>query len=195
MAKPLDASSTTKGKPKSRVSNSSDVISLISPAGEVLYASSSSAKVLGYLPEELVGRNTLDLIHPDDRDRSRRALGVVIARPPDPRQVEVRVRRKDGKWCWVETTISNLLDEPRVGAIILNFREIGASRAAREQKQRQTGELARSNARLEDSAYAVVHDLREPLRTISMFTELLLTEAELDAQGKQYAQFIWVWLL
>ena len=190
MGKPLDTISITKGRLKSRVSNSAEVISLISPAGEVLYASASSAKVLGYLPEELVGRNTLDLIHPDDRDHSRHALGVVIARPPDPRQVEVRVRRKDGKWCWVESTIFNLLDEPRIGAIIVNFREIGPSRAAREQKHRQTDELARSKARLEDFAYAVVHNLREPLRTISVFTELLLAEAELDAQGKQYAQFV-----
>ena len=51
-------------------------------------------------------------------------------------------------------------------------------------------ELARSDARLEDFAYAVAHDLREPLRTISMFTELLIEEAGLDAHGKMHAQFI-----
>src|SRR5580693_7871295 len=57
-------------------------------------------------------------------------------------------------------------------------------------EQRQIDELARSDARLEDFAYAVAHDLREPLRTISMFTEILIEEAQLDAHGKMQAQFI-----
>jgi len=57
-------------------------------------------------------------------------------------------------------------------------------------EQQQIDELARSNARLEDFAYAVAHDLREPLRTISMFTEILIEEAQLDAHGKMQAQFI-----
>jgi len=56
--------------------------------------------------------------------------------------------------------------------------------------QPEIDELARSDARLEDFAYAVAHDLREPLRTISMFTELLIEETELDANGKLHAQFI-----
>src|ERR1019366_5915762 len=47
-----------------------------------------------------------------------------------------------------------------------------------------------SDARLAEFAHAVAHDLREPLRTISMFTELLIDEAGLDAQGKEFAQFI-----
>jgi light-regulated signal transduction histidine kinase (bacteriophytochrome) len=57
-------------------------------------------------------------------------------------------------------------------------------------EQREIDDLARSDARLEDFAYAVAHDLREPLRTISMFTELLIEEAELDAKGRKHAQFI-----
>jgi signal transduction histidine kinase len=58
------------------------------------------------------------------------------------------------------------------------------------EKQAQNGELLRSNARITEFAHAVAHDLREPLRTISMFSELLIHEAVLDAQGKQFAQLI-----
>jgi light-regulated signal transduction histidine kinase (bacteriophytochrome) len=57
-------------------------------------------------------------------------------------------------------------------------------------EQQQIDELARSDARLEDFAYAVAHDLKEPLRTISMFTEILIEEAQLDAHGRMQAQFI-----
>ena len=168
----------------------SDAMLLIDAAGVVLYASPSSAIVFGYLPEELVGWNTLNLIHPKDQNRSRRALRAVLARPPSPRQIDVRVRRKDGSWCEVDSTIHNVLAVPQVGAIIVTCRETTARRALREQEQHQAEELMRSNKRLEDLAYAVAHDFREPLRTISTFTELLVRQSTLDAHGKQLAQFI-----
>ncbi len=175
---------------ESLIENSSDVISLVNPAGKVLYASASSAKTFGYLPEEIVGRDSFDLIHPEDRDRSRRALRAVLATPPGPNRIKVRVRRKDGDWCWVESTISNFLDEPGIGAIVVNSREIGEGEAAGKHDRHKADELVRANARLEDFAYAVAHDLREPLRTISMFTELLIEEAELNERGKMHAEFV-----
>jgi PAS domain S-box-containing protein len=171
------------------IENGSDVVSLMNPAGQVLYASASSARVFGYLPKELVGQNTFDLIHPEDRSHSRRAVRGVLARPPGPRQVEARVHQKNGDWCWVESTISNLLDEPRVGALVVNFREIGAKRAAREQDQRHAEELAHSRTELDDCASAVAHDLREPLR-ISLFMDLLLREAQVKTQGPLMAQLV-----
>ena len=175
---------------KSLSENSSEAISLVTAAGGVIYASASSVALFGYTPEEMVGLDSFDLIHPEDRDHSRRALAAVLARPPGPRRVKVRVRRKDGEFCWVESMISNFLDEPRIAAIMVNSRGIGASQAARRHGRRQVDEIVRSNARLEDFAFAVAHDLREPLRTISMFTELLIEEANLDPRGKMQAQFI-----
>jgi len=175
---------------KSRAENSSDVIFLVTAAGRVLYASASSLDVFGYLPQEIVGLNAFDLIHPDDRVHFRRAFHTVLATPPGPRQVKVRVCRKNGECPSVESTFSNLLDEPRIGAIVLNCREIGTDRGASAEEQAHTDDLNRSNARLEDFAYAVAHDLREPLRTISMFTEILIQEAEMDAHGAMMAQFI-----
>jgi len=162
----------------------------VSAAGRVVYASASSLDVFGYLPQEIVGLNAFDLIHPDDRVHFRRAFDTVLATPPGPRQVKVRACRKNGDCRWVESTFSNLLDEPRIGAIIVNCREVGAEQGASAQEQNHTDDLNRSNARLEDFAYAVAHDLREPLRTISMFTEILIQEAEMDAHGELMAQFI-----
>src|SRR5882757_904980 len=149
---------------RSLIENSPDAISLIDPHGEVLYASASTAKVFGYQPEELVGRNGLDLIHPEDREHSSRALEQVLAGPPGPLQWHARVRRKDGTYSWVESTVSNLLVEPDVQAIVVNHRDINARRAAEVERQQHADELARSNSELEEFAYTVAHDLREPLR-------------------------------
>lgn len=71
---------------RSLIENSPDAVSLIDPDGEILYGSASTTRILGYQPEELLGRNCLELIHPDDRDHSIRALQEVLAKPPGPRQ-------------------------------------------------------------------------------------------------------------
>jgi PAS domain S-box-containing protein len=175
---------------KALVEHSCDVISLLNARGEVLYASPSSQQVFGYPPEEMVGQNALEFVHPNDRFYSDTALKEVLDNPPGPRQVETRMRQKSGEWCWVESTISNLLDKPAVAAIVVNYREIGARRAQAEQSSRQTQDLTRANAVLEDFAYSVAHDLKEPLRSISMFTEIMVREAPLDDRGHQHARFI-----
>ena len=175
---------------KALVEHSCDVISLLNAKGEVLYASPSSRKVFGYLPEEMIGQNAFEFVHPKDRFYSDTALQEVLEKPPGPRQVETRMRQKNGDWCWVESTISNLLHEPPVAAIVVNYREIGARKAQAEQVGRQTQDLARANAVLEDFAYAVAHDLKEPLRSISMFTEIMIRDAQLDGRGREHSRFI-----
>jgi PAS domain S-box-containing protein len=175
---------------RSLIENSADAITLIDPQGVVLYASASNTTIFGYQPEELVGRNGWDLIHPDDRDRSIQAVQEVLATPAGPHQWAARIRHKNGTYCWVESTISNLLAAPEVQAIVLNYRDINARISAEVERQQQTEELALSNSRLEEFAYAAAHDLREPLRAISSFTEMLVRNTQMDANTRQMAQFI-----
>ena len=66
---------------RSLVESSPDPICLIDPDGEILYGSASTSKVFGYQPEELLGRNCLELVHPKDREHSSRALLEVLAVP------------------------------------------------------------------------------------------------------------------
>ena len=172
------------------IENSSDAISLVDAEGQVLYANGSTANVLGYQPEELLGRNGLELLHPEDREYSVQTLKKLLADPLWPNRMQARVRQKDGQWRWVESTATNLLDEPCVGAIVINFREIGTRRAEEEERQHLAEELARSKAELRAFAFTAAHDLREPLRTISALTQVLVRKAQLDEAGKEIADFI-----
>src|ERR1700688_4535074 len=65
-----------------------------------------------------------------DRDHSSRALQDVLAKPPGPFQWDARVRHKDGNYSWVESTVSNLLSELEVQAMVVHQRNIEARRAA-----------------------------------------------------------------
>jgi PAS domain S-box-containing protein len=175
---------------RSLIDNSPDAVSLIDRQGEILYGSASTTKLFGYQPEEFVGRNCLDLIHPEDRDHSRWILREVVAKPPGPLHWDARIRHQNGNYSWVESTISNLLSESEVQAIVIHQRDIHARKAADAEKQQHAEKLANSNLRLEEFAYTVAHDLREPLRAISSYTELLARRTQLDSEGREIANII-----
>ncbi len=175
---------------RSLIENSPDAISLINTQGEILYNSASTTKIFGYHAEELLGRNCLELIHPEDCDRSRRALQDVLDKPHDPCQWDARVRCKDGNYYWVESTVSNHLFECEVQAIVIHQRNIDARKAAEAERLQHAEQLAQSNLRLEEFAYTAAHDLREPLRAISVYTEMLVQETKMDAKATQTAKFI-----
>jgi PAS domain S-box-containing protein len=171
------------------IEHSPDAVSVIDARGDILYGSASTTKIFGYQPEELVGRNCLELIHPADRDHSRRALKEVLAKS-GPLQWDARILNKDGTYSWVESTISSLLPEAEVQAIVVHQRNIDGRKGEERERMQRAEELARSNERLEEFAYTAAHDLREPLRAISAYTEILIQDAQLDTHGAQMAKFI-----
>lgn len=172
------------------IENSSDAISLFDSQAKITYASTSTARVLGYQRHELVGRSAFELIHPDDFEMVQHALEEARNNPSDPAHMRARVLANDEQWRWVEGTFTNLLDDPDVRAIVANYRDITEQKAADERQKQHAEELARYNAELESFAYAATHDLREPLRTVSAFTELLVKRAALDGETEQYSKFI-----
>ena len=169
--------------------SSPDAVSLIDPQGEILYASASAGVVLGYEPEELVGRNSLDLMHPQDRDRCCESLNTLLSEPRWVR-MQVRISQKNGHWRWVESTASTLPDDPRFEAILIKYSEISPRPEEEDEKQRLTAQLVLKNAELQSFAHTVARDLSEPLRTISIFTELL--DRQVNAEGADRAPVLFI---
>jgi two-component system cell cycle sensor histidine kinase/response regulator CckA len=118
---------------RAMVEKSTDVITLLDRAGFVLYASPATSEVLGLTPEELVGRDFTLLLHPEDARGVLEARKSLHAVPGRRLSKDVRVRHKDGTWRLVHGTGTNLLDDPAVGAVVGNYRDITAQREIEEQ--------------------------------------------------------------
>jgi len=117
------------------IENSSDMIALIDAGGAILYASPSTTRILGHALEEFIGRNTFELIHPEDRQPTRTLLAELLEKPGGNVAVKYRLLAKDGSWRCIEGTGSNLLAEPSVRAIVVNYRDITERRRADEALQ------------------------------------------------------------
>jgi PAS domain S-box-containing protein len=83
--------------------NSIDLISKHTPEGLYTYASPACRSLLGYEPEELIGRSAREFVHPDDLERTR-TTHPLMAQHCDSHTVTYRIRRKDGSYVWFETT-------------------------------------------------------------------------------------------
>jgi len=114
------------------IENSSDAIALLNAKGKIFYASPSNLRIFGYVPEKLIGKTALELIHPDDRERMKRLFSDLAKRPEGEATAELRFRHKSGAWRWVEGIASNLLREPGVHAIVVNYRDITDRKRAEE---------------------------------------------------------------
>ncbi|WP_276255540.1 PAS domain-containing protein [Halomontanus rarus] len=122
------------------IEHGSDMITVIDETGEITYQSPAIERVLGYDPDERIGENAFESVHPDDRDRVREAFARTIERPESATErVEYRFEHADGSWVWLETIGSNQTDTA-VDGYVLTTRDI-TDRRARERELERTNAL------------------------------------------------------
>ncbi len=130
--------------------HSSDMISRHTLEGDYLYASPACRVLLGYEPEELVGRSAYDYFHPEDLAQLRSAHSEILERP-DTDTVSYRIRRRDGSYTWFETT-SRTVREPTTG----NAKEIIAVSRDITERKRAEGQVLFQAQLLEQVPAAVI---------------------------------------
>ncbi|MHB8599365.1 MAG: PAS domain S-box protein [Ktedonobacteraceae bacterium] len=117
------------------IENSSDAIALLTAEAVFLYVSPPVQKMLGFTPEELVGRNGFELVPPAQLALTGEQFGQVLNTPDVTIVVEHQFLHKDGSIKWLESSLTNLLHDPAVQAIVSNFRDI-SERKQIEERQR-----------------------------------------------------------
>lgn len=122
---------------ESLVRNSSDLIAVLDPQHRLSYVSPAIIPMLGFTSAEAIGVNVMPLFHHDDRQAAAAALERLA--PGETSELRlVRLRHGSGTWRWVEVLAVNLSEDPSVGGIVVNCRDV-SERVAAEKLLIETG--------------------------------------------------------
>lgn len=161
--------------------------------GKISFINRSACEMLGYSEDELVGRPAHATIHHSHRDGSIYPLEdcpVHTAGVPIIDNDKEVFWTKSGQPIPIEfSTMAIKADDMSAGAVV-TFRDITKRRQDEQALRRYAQELKRSNAELQEFAYAASHDLQEPLRKIQAFGDRLSNKygAEFDDTGRHYLE-------
>ncbi|HEX6310660.1 MAG TPA: diguanylate cyclase, partial [Acidimicrobiia bacterium] len=118
---------------RSLLENSSDVIIVMTPNGVASYVSPAFEWTIGRPVQEGDFPLGGDIVHPDDRVAAREFIQEVLADASATRWTEVRLQDERGDWHWFDVWATNRMDDPSVGGIVANLRDITERKLFEEQ--------------------------------------------------------------
>lgn len=161
------------------VENSFDGFVIMDANRVIRYISPSYSKIIGYQPQDMIGRHEHEFIHPEDRKFVETRVRALLGLPGTSTSIECRLHHKDSHYLWVETTAVNLLEDVNVRSIVLHIRDI-SERVIAENK------LVQMNEQLEDKVQKTVSELREK-------DQMMLLQSRQAAMGEMLGNIAHQW--
>ncbi|RZJ31607.1 MAG: PAS domain-containing sensor histidine kinase [Flavobacterium sp.] len=144
------------------IEKSADMKTMATADGRLIYGSPSITKLLGYTFEEMRNEVIFDLFHPEDLRWFLDKRHTALSKPGGTFHFELRVRHKDGHWLWCEGSVTNLLNEPGINAVVSNFRDISDKKKAEQQR-----EFGRNNL------YALINNSNDMMWSVDVDHKLI----------------------
>ena len=137
---------------RSLIQHAYDVMGVLEADGTVRYVSPAVRRMLGYSPEEVIGTEVFNYVHPDDFEKTLGALAETLKTPRILPAMEFRARCANGSWRHVEVVRSNRLNDPNIAGVVINVRDITERKKAEEELR----SLQQEYEELVDSVEAII---------------------------------------
>jgi PAS domain S-box-containing protein len=105
------------------IDKSFDMVTIHNIDGTIVYESPSFYRIFGYTPEEIIGNNGFDMTHPEDFERVALAIRAACENPGTAHSTELRLKKKDGTYLWLEA-VGSYVEEGSFSGIVINSRDI-----------------------------------------------------------------------
>lgn len=119
----------------------SEIIMILDQEGSIRYSSPSGERILGHSAGSLIGESVYNYIYPGDLEAAYGLRESILGEPGKTLYFSCRARHVDGSWRYLESIARNLLDNPAIGGIVINARDVTERRRAEGQTARQLQRL------------------------------------------------------
>lgn len=117
---------------RAMIENISDVIAIIDSQGIIRYKSANIENWFGWNPDELIGKNGFENIHPLDRDYAIEKFGNLLNRVDATADLELRYKCSDGSYKWIKLTATNKTHNKAINGVLVNYHDITERKQMRE---------------------------------------------------------------
>jgi PAS domain S-box-containing protein len=148
------ALATSELRFRSLIENSADGITVVDYQGTVTYVSPSIERLMGYTPEEAIGRKAMDFVHREDRVRLLQHVARLHRAGTGHEVLQYRFRHKDGSWHWLESTLAHQADGTGQG-IVFNYRDVTERKQAEEELETVHGQMQNLFDNLDDVFFSI----------------------------------------
>lgn len=178
------------------VQNSTDVTGITDKNGVILYRSPNLLTSLGYEVADTLGSRIFDYFWPDDLPRAQSRLAELVLTSGNTQRDEYRLRHKDGSCRFIESTSSNYLDDPAIGGIVFNYRDITKRKQAEgklKDSRRRLQVLSRRLVEVQETerrhlARELHDEIGQALTVIEMNVQALLASPGTDGLAPRLKQ-------
>ena len=162
------------------IENAQDIITVLDADGTIRFESPAIERVLGYTPDELIGKRVFDFMHPEDLKRILSMYKKGIQEAGKIERIEFRFKHRDGSWRHLEAIAQNLLHNSVAQGVVVNSRDVTEQK--RLEKQFYQAQKMESIGRL---AGSIAHDFNNILVPIIGYADLAMMD--LPPENKIYA--------
>ena len=184
---------------RSLVENVPDAIAVIDKKGVVQYESPSLEHILGYSPQDFIGKKAFNFVHPDDLPKVMDEFKVLLKNPGSTRSFNIWYKHKNGSWRFLECSAKNLLEDKVVAGVVMNVRDITERKYVEEELREAYNELTETQQELLQAerlavlgkfSSGIAHELRNPLANMSASAQFCISKYKPDAQIRKHLEVI-----